>query len=412
MATRLVLGIPSYKSFSGPISNDEDRLHLTNIDFSSDGNVLAYIWKDAEYMYPPDIAARPRTLTDSKELRIRRLDREAPELKIPLDSIDLRPDGVVYYDLEAVLQVSPDSQRVAALCSRRLVLVDVSSGSQRIIEYDGEFFATFAWLSAREIAFSTYDSKVRTFWRYNIDSPPAGRTMVYSHPDRMVELVKRDNVPPGLAGIQWSPRGRFVSFTSSAETHEGSYVLLDLRTGSIQTLPFEPCYQCWKQDESAVLITGWISDKTPVALMNPTTGETEDLTDDFKKAFGDKPDITMVSPLWLPGDQFITFYQNFEYPPKTDNDVWKHELKGHVVQVHPFRVVLTRDNILQWSPIPGWVLMQGDGTFDWLALTGDKTAPISGWSNRWTWAANGKLAAKIDGGQLVVFSPELPPKGK
>jgi hypothetical protein len=57
------------------------------------------------------------------------------------------------------------------------------------------------------------------------------------------------------------------------------------------------------------------------------------------------------------------------------------------------------------------VLLQGGKTTNWLALTGDKTAPITGWGNGWTWSANGKLAAKIEGGQLVVFSPELPPKG-
>jgi hypothetical protein len=48
-------------------------------------------------------------------------------------------------------------------------------------------------------------------------------------------------------------------------------------------------------------------------------------------------------------------------------------------------------------------------TFEWLDLAGEKTAPISGWVNDWTWSDNGRLAAKISGGQVEVFRPELPP---
>ena len=410
----IVLGIPRHYSFSGPIEDGNNALGVhgryeRTIDFSPDGKVLAYIWSDAEFVYPPELGARPCTLTESMEIRVRRLDGDGPEFKIPLDSIDLRPDGITYFGLGVSLQTSPDSQQVAALCARRLVLVDALSGRHRTIEYEGEFFSSFAWMNANEIAFSTSDGEALTFWRYNLASPPAERVKVYTEPSR---VIVRDNLPPDLRQDDWSPRGRFVSFVSCTPEGEVQQALLDLHTGAIRPFPLRSyCLtQCWKHDETAVLVADLISDEKRIVLVNPETMEIEDLTDDFRRTFGDQIHIAMVSPVWTPDDQFVILYRTIEYPPKNQFTGWRFEHKGYVIRPHPFQVVLQRDEILRWSPFPGWVLVQGGGTFEWLDLAGDKTAPISGWINDWTWSDNGRLAAKIGGGEVKVFRPEIPPE--
>ncbi len=409
--TCLVLNIPTHRSFSGPI---EDGLNASGIhgrygrtiDFSPDGTFIAYIWSEAEFVYPPELGARPRTLKEIMNLRVRRLAGDASELDIPLDSVDLRPDGITYFGLGVGLQASPDSRHVVAIVARRLVLVDTQSGEHESIEYDGEFFGSVAWVSANRIVFSTQNADTLTFWRHEISSPPAERAQIYSEPSR---VAIRDALPPDLRHDQWSPHGRFVSFTSFKNTNQGEAVLLDTATGKLYTFPFSLRYQCWKHDESAVLVTDILSDSKRITLVEPTTGQTEDLTDTFKKAFGDRLNITMVSPTWTVDDRFVVLYETIEYPPKNDFTGWKHEQKGHVVQPRPLRVVLTEDKILRWSPVPDWFLLQGQMTFKWIDILGKNTAPIKGWVNDWTWAKDGRHAARLHRGELEVLSPNMPP---
>ena len=396
---------PSHRSFSGPIEdgNNASGVHgryKRTIDFSPDGKFLAYIWSDAESVRSRELGARPRTLTESMRLRVRRLDRDGPELDVPLDSVDLRPGGITYFGLGVGVQAGPDSAHLMAIVARRIVIVDALSGERQVIEYAGEYFGSAAWLTSEEVAFTTTDGKALTFWRYNIHSPPAERVRIYTEPSQ--ETVT-GGLPPDLRHDQWSPNGRFVAFTSFQNTQQGESVLLDMRTQAIRVFPFSLHYQCWKPDSTALLVNDKFAEGRPFYLVNPATGAAESMTEQFAKEFGRNRDVTLVSPLWAPDGESVVLYTD-------EGSTARH--RGCVVRLVPFGVVLSKNQILRWSPVTNWFLLQGEMTFMWIDISGQRTAPIEGWINDWTWSRDGALAARIEGGAVKVFRPSLPPVGK
>jgi len=393
---------PSHHNFSGPIPHG--GLGGT-IDFSPDAKMLAYVWKDASYVNTPKYEGRPCTLTESLEVRVCSVNGTNEELRVSLDSIDLRPDGVLYYSLGCGLQTGPDSKHVAAICARRLVLIDFNARTHQEIEYAGEYFCSFSWLNAYTLVFSTIDKKSLTFWRWQIADPPAKRVKVYAE-NQESHFENLDNRPPNqnsVGSYQWSPNGRFVTFWSRARQSQGEDALLDLETGAVHTFPFSLFYQCWKPDCTAVLVQDKFSndDRTLVMLVDPVTGDKLDLTKDFEKEFGSHMKLTFVAPLWTPDGKYVLLYNTSERSTALQ--------RGCLIQLNPFKILMEKDQILRWSPVPGWVLLQGDNTFKWLDYAGNRTANISGWPNDWRWSNDGSYAATISGQKIKIFKPELPP---
>jgi hypothetical protein len=389
--------IPRYGAYSGPIEDGYNAyamhaMYGRTIDFSPDSNTLAYLWSDLTFVRPPGLASRPKTLTEKIELRIRPTSGQQSEWTVPLDSVDLRPDGIYYYQLDAAVKTAPDSQHVGAVCARRLVIADLKEHSQRSLEFPGEYFGGFAWLNGDEIAFSTNNGSMIQFWRYLINDAPEMRKKVYEEP---CELGLGPPVPD-LRKDQWSPNGRFVT----VHKHSGEDSLLDIKSGETHICPYANAYPCWKRDSSAVLLcnTGELGLST--ILMDPLTGQSTDLTQAFADEFSENMRLTWVDNRWTPDDRFVLVYKE---------DATGKE-RGYLLQPYPCKVLLSNDHILRSSPVPGWVLVQGGDTFHWMDYSGKKTSPIHGWPNDWTWSQDGHLAAKISKRAIEIFAPDLPGK--
>jgi len=306
---------------------------------------------------------------------------------------------------------SPDSQRLAAVCARSVLLIDVSSGRSKQIKYPGEFFGSLHWISDAEIAFSTSDfstsdEKAVQFWRLKAHAPPHARQRVYSETDRWAR--PHEALPPGLSYHRWSPSGRYVIFESTAGREDRARCLLDLGSGDIRTFPFAVDHVCWKPDGSAFLAEDAFGETKRILLVDPASGAATDLTDDFKAALGEDLTITIVSERWTPDGRYIILYRTNATPPRSDSEGWRFSHTGYVVQPRPFKVILEKDRILRWSPIPGWVLVQGGNEFTWTDYAATQTVQVQGWPNDWTWSPDGIHAAVIRKGRPVVFEPTLP----
>jgi hypothetical protein len=175
--------------------------------------------------------------------------------------------------------------------------------------------------------------------------------------------------------------------------------ILDAQTGKIQSFPFSLYYQCWKPDGSELLVDDKFGEGHRTFLVDPVTGKTDDLSIDFKKEFG-RRDITLVAPLWTLDGRYVILYAT-----STESTAIQ---QGYLIQPKPFKVVLSTNQIIRWSPMPGWVLLQGEMSFKWINYEGNTTAPIRGWPNDWTWSLNGRLAARIDDGKIEILKPKLP----
>jgi hypothetical protein len=133
-------------------------------------------------------------------------------------------------------------------------------------------------------------------------------------------------------------------------------------------------------------------------------GKIDDLSVDFEKAFGRDRDMTLVAPVWTPDGKYVVLYVNSAESTALQT--------GCLIQPKPFKVAYSTDQIIRWSPWPGWVLLQGSMSFKWINYDGSATAHIQGWPNDWTWSANGHYAAQIHGGKIEILKPQLPPSQK
>jgi hypothetical protein len=120
------------------------------------------------------------------------------------------------------------------------------------------------------------------------------------------------------------------------------------------------------------------------------------LTQNFTEAFAGSTDLTFIEPLLTLDSQYLILYSG------------NHRPRGHLVQLKPWKVVLTTNQILRWSPIAGWILLQGDNDFKWIDYSGQKRIPLNGWPNNWSWSPGGKRAALVNGRHVEVIEPSLP----
>jgi Tol biopolymer transport system component len=373
------------------------------------------MWLDGTYYYPPELGARPKTLDEALEARWFSMNGPEEELSLPLDTLDLRPEGIVYASLDGAFCFSPDSKSLAAICARHLYVIDLESGESREIHFDGEEFGPVAWIGSREIVYTTDDGTTMRFWRYQIDFPPEGRVEVYQERSRLdgprPKVTPRDKLPiMHHLGYDYSPDGQAVLFESAPTYKEA---LLNLNTGVSYPVLDHALYRCWKPDGSGVLIYGSRGKaegyERKVLLVNSSDGQVDDLTERFEEVCGEDMDLTFVSPRWLPDGKSVVFYNTTSVPYPGSGPPTPDGHTSYVVQVDPWRVILTQDGFLRWAPVPGWVLLQGSDDFEWLDYAGTTRARLKGWPNDWIWSPDGKHAAEVRGRNVVVFSPPFPP---
>jgi len=379
---------------SGPVENGKgwDRSYHHTVAFSPDEQALAYIWADSTYSHPPEYEGLPCTLTEKLEVRLKSISNQFEEIHVPLNDVDLRPNGKLYFALGGLISFSRDSRYLAALCEKRIALFDSILRTNRNIEFAGESFGTLAWPETNTLCFSTCNRSATTFWRWNVNEPLENRIKLYSF-----ENVSSD----GFNQAQWSPAGRYACFRIRAATNGWSDVILDVKTGVLNQFSFSLLYQCWKSDDSALIVDDALGEPHRTVLINPATGEMQDLSKNFRKLLSGDRHITLVAPTWTPDGKKIIFY--------ADSLKSTAVQQGYVIEPKPFKVIFSTNQIIHWSPIPGWVLLQGSMSFKWLKDDGSLTAPIQGWPNDWTWSKTGKYAAKVDSEKITIIQPALPP---
>jgi hypothetical protein len=371
--------------------------------FSPDEKQFAYVWCNG---VRNKSSGWKMTLAETLEVRWHPTEHPESERALPLDSADFRADKGSLLRLEARLTFSPDSKWLAAVSPQAVLLIEVTTGQRRRLHYPKEWFTALEWISDQEIAFSTMEQGEyfqhrmgdKSYWRLNITSPDEARKRIHQEETTFPRMA--GGRPIQLDNEDWSPDGRWVIFFS-----KGGQTLLNIATGKRRTLPFTTNYIYWRPDSSAFLMEQNAEAKR-LMLVVAQTGQVDDLTKSVQNALGD---IDIHG--WTAEGQFIIGYHHepwIEGKPKPEAPE-----RGFLIQPKPFKVFLRKDAPLRQTPLPGWVLVQGGDTMEWLNYAGTRTAPMEEWRSDWKWSSKGTFAAEIDhreraNGKVRVFKPHLP----
>ncbi len=355
--------------------------------FSPDSKQFAYVWQEATCRSQERVSL---ILADTLEVRWFPTAHPESERSLQLTSVDLHAMGGSIYPLEARLYFSPDSMRLAAVSAEAVLLVDMASGLYRRLSYSQEWFTDLHWTSAQEIAFATIKDEVSSFWRLNVVSDE-GRRLVYHETTPLHTTHLAGDRPLGLAHLSWSPNGRLVVWGKN---------LLDVMSGTLRPLPLTPEDTYWRPDSSALLIQQTFPAQQTL-LVDAATGTVWDMSKQIQNSVGD-----FGVEGWTAEGRLIIGY-SWSVNQKPSETTPPHD-RGYLVQPRPFKVVMRTDALLRKTPLPGWVLVQGEDTMKWTDYAGVQSAPIEGWPNDWMWSQDGSYAAEVRDGEVHVFRPKLP----
>ena len=372
------------------------------LQFSPNGKTVAYLWRDATYYHSWTPSVRPRTMTDALEVRWFPVGASEDKKSIPLDSINLRPDGQTYYNLDGGLCFSPDSQNLAAVCANYIIIINIETGDYNKLHYDGEWFDSLRWLSEQEIVFSTKYDKKTIFWRFNITDIKDSRTKIHEW-ERSYPIS--DELPPGLQVYRFSPNAKFVFFTIT-HNNDLAVKLLNLETGQTRIFPISLCNLAWKPDGTKLLL--YLFDEKKFYLVKTETMEITELTEQFLKNIGKPVDIDhiILSSLWTPDGKYVVF-SVLEKVSSQRNPF--HKYTGYLVQLDPFKIIFSKkQHQFNRSPIPGWIFIREGDTFNWVDYAGNGRVTMKEWVPDLVWSPDATHAAKIQDGKVVIFKPTLP----
>ncbi len=380
--------------------------------FSPDGNAVAYTWREGTARVVPAVRAPSSyTLTESVSVHWFAVGQADQEQQIALDSVDLRPDGVLNYRIGVQVRFSPDSKRFAAVHPNGITIIDLETGTPVQWKLAKSHFASVAWMGDDEITYATSQEGWLAFWRRRIDAPPEEAKLIYeegwdySGPQRQV--------PPYLSYHHWSPDGRAVLFTSP--TIEGKdQVLLNMESGEVTPLLSYLYEHHWRPDGGAVVVVGSGEPDEPIdgstLLVNARTGEVTDLTEEIAKTVGSPDYVGLADPCWTADGKYIILTSTTKTTRSSDPRVrYKHT--GYVIQPQPWKVILSIDGHFPHAAAPGWVLHRPGDSYAcrWLSYDGVTTAPADDWSSDWIWSPHGRRAAKVENKRIVIIEPTLPP---
>jgi hypothetical protein len=343
-------------------------------------------------------------MTDALQVRWFPIGSPEDERSVPLDSIDLRPEGKTYYRLDGELFFSPDSQNLAAVCANHIIIINTKTGNINKLHYDGEWFDSLRWLSEQEIVFSTKYDKKTIFWRLNITDNTDNRTKIHEW-ERGYPIS--DKLPPGLHSLlvfSFSPSAKFVLFTIP-RNNDLAVKLLNLETGQTRTFPISLCRLAWKPDGTKLLL--YLFDEKKFYLVETETMEITELTEQFLENIGKHVDIDhiMLSSLWTPDGKYVVF--SVKESVSSQNPFNKYT--GYLVQLDPFKIIFSKkQHQFGRSPIPGWIFIREGDTFNWADYAGNLGVRMKEWVPRLVWSPDATHAAKIKDGEVVIFKPTLP----
>ena len=379
--------------------------------FSPDGNTVAYTWREGTVRVVPTMRAPlSYTLTESVSVHWFPVGQTDQERQIALDSVDLRPDGVLNYRIGVQVRFSPDSKRFAAVHPSGITIIDLETGAPVQWKLAKGHFASVAWTGDDEIAYATWQEGRSAFWRRRIDVPPTEAELIY---EEAWDYAKpQGKALPFLANHHWSPDGKAVLFTS--RVIEGkNQVLLNMESGEVTPLLAYLSEHHWRPDGGAVLVVGpegpgGSLDDWPTLLVNARTGEVTDLTEEIAKAVGSPDYVRLADPCWTADGKYIVLNKSFRAGGSSPA-TYKHT--GYVIQPQPWKVILSIDGRFPHAAAPGWILHRPGDSYAcrWLSYDGVTTAPADDWSEDWIWSPDGRRVAKVESKRIVIIEPKLPP---
>ncbi|MEW6360164.1 MAG: hypothetical protein AB1696_27770 [Planctomycetota bacterium] len=270
---------------------------------SPDGKSIAYQWIETK-----DLPLPPEMPTVETRVYLRWCALAYPNKQ---QSLLMITAGKKYRAVAAAALVnvvfSPDSKHMAVATPERLTIVETQSDKHWDLETTGQIVTSLAWSGDDQFACAVHS---------NPHGVGGGKS------DRVLQLRKiRDVAGRGAItlysapyeggafwGIErWSPRGRYVIFRN--QSHGADLRLFDASTKTVTAFGAQKGYTVgvsWKPDESAALCVSHVvgpPGPCEALLLDPATGRTEDLSDQFAKAFGG--DHLDVPPLWTPDGRYV-----------------------------------------------------------------------------------------------------------
>ena len=351
------------------------------LQFSPDGKTIAYEWTIA--LIKPVSRMEARAVSQTAEARwcsVAEPDRihSAKVLQWGENAKGYRIGVYVH------IGFSPDSRHLAVATPRKLRIIDLRSEKHWVLNRTGEFVTSLRWIDNEEIGYVTHSNRRgewdeivdRAIWRQKITQEWRNRREI--NKERGIEGYSDSGGPKFTYGAgdfpveSWSPKGRFVVFSSSPMG--GMVQLLDTQTGELRSLKkrMRVEYVSWKRDESAFVCVG---DSSQALLVNSRTLEIVDFSRQFGGTFGEY--APSIFPEWTPDDRYIVA-----------NDL---RLGGCLVRPQPWEIRTVGQELGRRLEVPKELLSI------WVKPLG-----ISGWLR--ARAPSQDYALNYDNGTLVALS--------
>jgi len=380
--------VPGLWVLSGCLS---DRSHGL-VDFSPDGKVVAFVRSDSLIL---PVGPEPVKVLQTAYVSWAFVNEPAKVLSVKVADYGPEKSG---YTLSAGIhfRFSPNSKLLSVVTPARLLVIDLATSASRVLSKPGEHVTGMAWIGDKEVGYVTHTCRRgeygeiadRIFWRQKVFGNVPRKKIYAERGSKHIPLALE------WPFEHWSPEGSYVLFT--AESRRRRVRLLRVSTGTIREFPNLQANQfSWRQDASAAFCLG----PEVAAVIEPRTGKVLDLTDKFRQTFKGGYAPPSIEPLWTPDGNYVVGYSV--------------DLGGFLIQA-----------LKSWPPqlypqrTDGWVRVwlytreRGHEEFA-VDYEGRRFVPLGdGGSTGWSLSPDGKRAACVKHGRVVLKEINLPPKSR
>ncbi len=210
---------------------------------------------------------------------------------IHYNNVMISPDGRLLAYLESYQ--NPDLYMVG-----RLVVKDLQTGEMLTLSNVPEDIETFTWSPQPDVITLT-----RRNYRYCMGAEDQGISGVYAYDvnaGTLETLVEGTDQYVFWVG-EWSPDGRYLSFTSGPDCSEGfNFYFYDSQTGDVTAIPFS--LGAWSPDGNALAVHNiayYDAYDIPLEIYYINSQQTQTVAS--------KPGFMADSPAWSPVDAWIAF---------------------------------------------------------------------------------------------------------